>query len=166
MKLFILLLSISTIGHIAIGYGVYFSSHKNSKNTFKIIIQNTPTNISASKMPEQVKTKSKKRNNKQLKAAKQQQQINNIYSKNWDKWLNVEVVYPQDSIRMEEEGLVQIKLVLTNPRSISNAVITQSSGFARLDQAILYAISKASLKSEVIGTLEKTISFRFQIILN
>lgn len=53
-------------------------------------------------------------------------------------------VYPEDSIRNEQEGIVKISFSLDGTGRVIDIGILQSSGYPGLDAAALYAIKKAS----------------------
>lgn len=53
-------------------------------------------------------------------------------------------IYPEDSIRNEQEGIVKISFTLDGTGRVIDIGILQSSGYPGLDAAALYAIKKAS----------------------
>ena len=52
-------------------------------------------------------------------------------------------VYPEDSIRNEQEGIVKISFTLDGAGRVIDIGILQSSGYPGLDAAAVYAIKKA-----------------------
>jgi protein TonB len=54
--------------------------------------------------------------------------------------------YPSASLRLEEEGTVRLKLLISTEGRVLQAEIDKSSGFHRLDEAARNALSKCQFR--------------------
>ena len=59
------------------------------------------------------------------------------------KWVHKQIVYPQESIKNKEEGIVYIEFIVSNQGNLEQIKILQSSGFPLLDQEAIRIITSS-----------------------
>jgi TonB family protein len=72
--------------------------------------------------------------------------------------------YPQHSLRLDEQGVVEVSFWIEQSGETSRCLVIKSSGYPRLDQATCNTISNLTFKplqAEAIGPFTKTIRWQF-----
>jgi len=92
------------------------------------------------------------------------------YLKRLRKWIKRHMDYPADSKKRKEEGEVVVAFVIARDGTILSTEIRESSGYPRLDQAVLAMLDRASpvppLPDEFPGEQARVVlPFQFELSL-
>jgi protein TonB len=73
--------------------------------------------------------------------------------------------YPPESVRLVEQGAVELKYTIQTDGTVSDCMVTMTSGFARLDEAACTLVRKWTFKpATVIGGAPVAVSIPAEII--